>query len=101
MTKSLAFVLACSFLLAACAAPVVPPLMNTQTVEVKVPVPVPCVDAIPVGPTILTDKQLMSGSGAQVVDQLWIEHLQTRDYVARLVAVLIVCVRPTTAALRY
>jgi hypothetical protein len=72
--------------------------MDTQTVEVKVAVPVPCIDSIPPGPPVLSDKQLMSGSGAQVVDKLWIDHLQGKDYTARLVAVLLACIRPVTAA---
>lgn len=92
--RSLAFVLVCSTTLVACAGPAPPPLMDTQTVQVKVAVPVPCIDALPAGPAMLTDKQLMTGSGADVVDQLWIEHLQMRGYNAQLVAVLLACMKP-------
>lgn len=97
--KSFAFAVLCSLLLVACAvAPEQPPVMNTQTVEVKQAVPVPCVDAIPAAPAFLSDKALLTGSGAVVADQLWSDHIERRDYIDQLLAVLLKCKTPQGAA---
>lgn len=93
--KYLLFVLACS--LAACAiAPIQAPVMDTQTVTVKVEVPVPCVDSIPDAPLFLADADLLAGSGSQAADHLWIDHIQRKDYIAQLLAVLLKCEAPPT-----
>jgi hypothetical protein len=97
--KSFAFAVLCSILLAACVtAPEQPPVMATQTVEVKQAVPVPCVDTIPPAPAFLSDRALLTGSGAVVADQLWSDHLERRDYIDQLVAVLLKCKTPQGAA---
>lgn len=93
------FALACSlaFALSACgiSPPQPAPLMHTETVTVAKQVPVPCVDSIPQpAQPFLTDKALLTGSGAQVADQLWADHLEQKDYVGELLAVLQGCVKP-------
>lgn len=93
--KSLIFALSCSLALAACdSAPVQPPVMDTQTITVTREVPVPCVSTLPVAPAFQVDKDLLTGSGKQVADQLWIDHIERKDYEAQLVAVLIGCQKP-------
>ena len=93
--KSFIFALSCSLVLAACAvAPVQPPVMDTRTVTVTQEVPVPCVTTPPASPAFQSDRDLLSGSGKQVADQLWIDHIEREDYEAQLVAVLAGCQKP-------
>lgn len=91
MMKLLAFALACS--LAGCAtAPA--PVTIEKPIEVKIPVAVPCVKGLPDQPVFLDDRALLTGSGAQVFDRVWADHLARRDYIDELRAVLIGCARP-------
>ena len=98
--KSVFSALACSLALAACGvAPAQAPVMNTQTVTVTAEVPVPCVDSIPASPEFQSDADLLSGTGSQVADKLWADHIEHKDYVADLLAVLMKCEKlPTQSA---
>jgi hypothetical protein len=94
--KSMLSALLCSALLAACgAAPTVtpPPVLDVQTVKVDVAAPVACIDpsSVPARPDLLTDKQLLAGGGQQVVDQLWRDHIQQRDYIGLLEPIVQKC----------
>jgi hypothetical protein len=99
MMKSRICALLCSALVAGCAvAPAETPIIQTKAVEAKVIVSTPCVSAIPAAPDLLSDKDLLTGSGKQVADQLWADHLEQRDYIGELVAALTGCVAPLSAA---
>ncbi|WP_175787603.1 hypothetical protein [Burkholderia anthina] len=92
--------LACSLaLLGGCATAPAPVTVATP-VEAKVPVPVPCIQEVPQPPApFLSDADLLEGSGAQVADKLWADHIARRDYIASLTGVLLACVAlPATAA---
>lgn len=88
MTKLLAFALACS--LSACASAPAPVTIE-KPIEVKIPVAVPCIKKVPDGPAFLDDQALLAGSGAQVFDRVWADHLARRDYINELRAVLLGC----------
>lgn len=95
MTKSLICALACSVILGGCAVtPAAPPVLETKAIEAKVIVSTPCVSAIPAAPDLLSDRDLLTGTGKQVADQLWANHLEQRDYIGELVAALTGCVLP-------
>jgi hypothetical protein len=98
MTKLRICVLVCSALLAGCAvAPAEPPVIQTKAIEAKVIVSTPCVSAIPSAPDLLSDRDLLTGTGKQVADQLWADHLEQRDYIGELVAALTGCMAPQSA----
>lgn len=97
MRKSLAFVLACS-LLAGCVGMQPKPAVISEPVVAKVAVPVPCITKIPDAPAFASDKELLTGSGGQVFDKTWADHLMRRDYENVLIAVLEACVAPPAAA---
>lgn len=100
--KSLFFAAVCSLVLGACAGMAPPPVMNTQTVTVTKEVPVPCVESIPQpSQPLLSDKDLLSGSGSQVADKLWVDHKVQSDYIGDLLIVVTACSRlPQPAALK-
>ena len=85
--------IACSVALSACACavPPSPPALDVKTITASVPVPVPCVDKVPDAPQLLSDKNLMTGSGQQVIDQLWRDHLLQRDYIGELTPLVLGC----------
>lgn len=87
MTKLLAFALACS--LSACAS--APPVTIEKPIEVKIPIAEPCIKQVPDAPAFLDDRALLDGSGAQVFDRVWADHLARRDYINELRAVLLGC----------
>jgi hypothetical protein len=91
--KSLFCALACSLALAACAvAPTAPPLMHTETVAVTKEVPVPCVSEIPQPyQPLLNDNDLLTGSGSQVADKLWLDHKVRSDWDDALLAAVTAC----------
>lgn len=88
MPKLLAFALLCS--LAGCAT-TIPPVTIVKTVEVKVPVPVACISDPLRAPAFLDDRTLLTGSGAQVFDKVWADHLARRDYIDELQALVDGC----------
>lgn len=89
----------CSALLAACAGP---PALDVQTIKASVPVPVPCIDPskVPAAPDFLSDADLLTGTGEQVVDKLWRDHIERRDYDGLLSPIVQNCSQiPTPAPL--
>jgi hypothetical protein len=96
MRKSLAFVLACS-LLAGCAGVPPKPAVVSLPVVAKEAVAVSCVKEIPKAPTFASDKDLLTGSGAQVFDKVWADRLSRRNYEDVLIAVLEACLAPPAA----
>lgn len=100
MKRLLTCALLCSAMLAGCvSAPTQPTLTETKAVEAKVIVSTPCVAAIPQPDTeFLSDKLLLTGSGSQVADQLWADHLERRDYIDKLVAALTGCMAPQSSS---
>lgn len=96
MLRSFAFALACS-LLAGCVGAPPKPAVISKPVVVKVAVPVPCIDKIPDAPVLESDRDLLAGSGAQVFDKVWADHLSRRDYQGVLLAALKACLAPPTA----
>lgn len=97
MMKSIAFVLACS-LLAGCGSAPPKPAVISKPIEVKVAVPVPCIDKVPDGPVFQSDSELLAGSGAQVFDKVWADHKSRRDYTDILVAAIQACLAHPAAA---
>lgn len=94
--KSLAFALACS-LLVACGAKQqdVKPVIVDKPVQVDVAVAVPCLKKIPLSSVdFLSDAALLTGSGAQVADNLWADHLGRRDYENKLISAIQACIAP-------
>lgn len=93
--KSAFCALAFSLALVACAvAPAQPPVMDTQTLSVAKEVPVPCLNAADVpqpSQALLADKDLLSGTGSQVADKLWVDHMVRSDYIGDLLAVMLKC----------
>ena len=72
-------------LLAGCAtAPALPE-------RVEVPVPVPCVSAMPVRPDLVTDANLRAMTDYQLVLALWRDRMQRRQYEAEVEAVIAAC----------
>lgn len=61
------------------------------TLEVKVPVPVPCVVQMPTRPALLTDAELARLPDAQLVLALRLQSIMAVDYAAQLEAVAIAC----------
>ncbi|RKP44695.1 hypothetical protein [Pararobbsia silviterrae] len=99
--KSLLCALLCSAALAACASgPAIAPapVLDVKVQTVDVPTPVACVDKVPDKPALLSDQDLLAGSGAQVVDQLWRDHVQRRDYEAVLEPIVSKCAAIPVAA---
>lgn len=92
--KSLACALLCS-LLVACGVKHedIKPVIVDKPVTVDVAVAVPCLEKIPVSHVqFLSDLALLTGSGAQVADNLWADHLGRRDYENKLVAAIQACI---------
>lgn len=100
MKKLLTSALLGSLLIAGCAtAPAEPPVVVSKPVEAKVEVSTSCVSAIPQPDSdFLSDAILLTGSGSQVADNLWADHLERRDYIAKLVAALSGCVMSSANA---
>ena len=94
MLRFSVFVLACSLLMAGCSTTQPVPAVISRPVEVKIPVPVPCISAIPAGPDFMTDRVLLQGSGAQVFDKVWADHKMRQDYEGELLAALTACIEP-------
>jgi hypothetical protein len=67
------------------------PVTHTQVVETHVAVPVPCIDAVPASPALLSDADLLAGPNSLTVDRIWRDHLQRRQWEGVLTAQLIAC----------
>ena len=76
------------FLLAGCNA-TLPPL----PVEVRVPVPVPCLDRMPERPTFLADSELAKLDDWNFILELRRDQLELRGHVEVLTATLQACVK--------
>lgn len=99
MMRLLACALACSALQIGCAVgPTQPQVIVNKPVEAKIEVPVPCLSSLPPTPAFQPERDLLTGSGSQVVDQLWIDHKLSHDYIGTLLAALTACVAPSTAS---
>jgi type IV pilus biogenesis protein CpaD/CtpE len=99
MTRSQNFALAISLALAGCATTgPVQPVVHLVTQEVKVAVPVACVDAMP-APDVpfLTRDQLLTGSGYQVLLQYDREVAKHLSYELKLTQALTPCVAGAAA----
>jgi len=68
-------------------------LPATRTVDVKVPVPVTCLTALPARPAFMTDAQLKAGSDYQVVNNLLADRLARQYYISQLEAALTGCLK--------
>ena len=64
---------------------------HTQVVETQVAVPVPCIDAVPASPLFLSDVELLASPNSSVVDRIWRDHLQRKQWEGILTAQLIAC----------
>jgi hypothetical protein len=92
--KSLVFALVCSLLVACGAAPIKPAIIY-KTQDVDIAVAVPCLKKIPQQQkSFLSDQDLLSGSGAQVFDKVWADHLGRRDDEQKLLAAMQACIAP-------
>lgn len=97
MRKSIAFVAACS-LLAGCMGMQTKPAVISKPVVAKEAIAVSCIKEMPKAPAFASDKDILAGSGAQVFDKLWADHLSHRDYENVLLAVLEACLAPSQSA---
>lgn len=91
MLKSLGFVLLCSALGGCVTTGEVPLAVISKPAKVSAPEPVPCLAAPHKSPVFSTDKELLTGSGAQVFDKVWSDHLARRGYEHDLAASLAAC----------
>ncbi|MGX7006221.1 hypothetical protein [Caballeronia sp. KNU42] len=64
---------------------------HTQVVETQVAVPVPCIDAVPASPSFLSDADLLDVPNSFVVDRIWRDHLQRKQWEGILTAQLMAC----------
>lgn len=93
-------VVALAVALAGCAGHVPPPAIEVRTVEVKVPVPVPCVNRSDIAPEPAHVANRLTGQAKHdllVVDQ---SALELRTWGQGMAAQLIACSRPAPAATR-
>lgn len=74
-------------LLAGCAVP----SPRTETITVHVPVAVPCIDAVPTRPALVTDAELRAMSDYQLPLALWRDRLMRQGYESELEATLTAC----------
>lgn len=63
-----------------------------HTVEVRVPVAVPCITAAPRTPSLVTDAELNAMSDYQAVLALWVDRIKRGLYESELEAAIIACV---------
>lgn len=63
-------------------------------IEVRVPVPVPCIERLPARPALLADAELARLSDAQLVLALRRQGIMAVDYVNALEAVASPCLKP-------
>ncbi len=66
-------------------------LLPVKTLEVKVPVAVPCVQAMPEKPYFITDDELLAYDKGNFITALHVDRLQRQSYEAELEAVLAGC----------
>ena len=78
-------------LLAGCAAR---PVVVTETVEVRVPVPVPCIAEMPARPAVMTDAELLALDDYRAVVALRRDRMLLVQYAAEAEAVMRPCARP-------
>ena len=64
---------------------------HTRVVETQVVVPVPCIDAVPASPSFLSDADLLAPPNSSVVDRIWRDHLQRKQWEGIWTAQLIAC----------
>ena len=61
--------------------------------EVRIPVPVPCVDTIPARPKLLTDPELAKLDDFALVLQMRADGIRARDHIGVLEAVMGACIK--------
>ena len=61
--------------------------------EVRIPVPVACIDKLPDKPALFTDEQLAEMDDGRLVISLRIDQLNMRSYVAIVDALLLACLK--------
>ncbi len=61
--------------------------------EVKIPVPVPCIETMPTAPALISDADLLALPDGPFVIALGIDRKQRAGYIAELEAVLQACVK--------
>ncbi|QEI07817.1 hypothetical protein FXN63_19735 [Pigmentiphaga aceris] len=88
MRPLMLLVLVCSV---GCTAVPTPPEAVVRTVEVKIPVPVPCIAAMPLRPTVDTLADILALRNADAALALMTQHNVLLAYVGELEAVLAGC----------
>jgi len=96
MRNFIVFALACSLLTACGVKHTMPkPIIVAKPVTVDVAIAVPCLKKIPTDKyKFLSDKDILTGSGAQQADNLWADHLERRDFGDKLLAAIQACLVP-------
>ena len=83
--------LTCCVILAACSATTPPPAVELRTVEVKVPVPAPCLpaDKIPPAPEFISGK--LTGDAVRDLDTVAASAIRLRSWGDAMHAALVAC----------
>ena len=61
--------------------------------EIRIPVPVACIDKLPDKPALFTDEQLSKMGDAELIISLRIDQLNARGYIAQADALMMACVK--------
>ena len=62
--------------------------------EVRIPVPVACIDKLPDKPALFTDEQLSKMGDGELIISLRIDQLNARGYIAQADALMQACIKP-------
>ena len=61
--------------------------------EVRIPVPVACIDKLPEKPSLFTDDQLVKMGDGELIISLRIDQLNARGYIAQADALMTACIK--------
>lgn len=61
--------------------------------EVRIPVPVACIDKLPDKPALFTDEQLSKMGDGELIISLRIDQLNARGYIAQADAIMTACIK--------
>ena len=61
--------------------------------EVRIPVPVACIDKLPDKPSLFTDEQLSKMGDGELIISLRIDQLNARGYIAQADALMTACIK--------
>ena len=92
MQRLMLLVLACAGSLAGCGTAPREPEPVVRTVEIRVPVPVPCIAAMPARPQIYSRAEILALPNAEAAERLLAQDNVLKSYVGEIEAVAGPCV---------